>query len=351
MGARRACLRVRSALLRRVGDAIATCADLEPYAPIVAMLAGASRLSAIRGTPPQCANADDDSAHVLASVVLHLARCAKLPRQSRESLQQVACAAALGACSRTHLSHFQSRSDGSSSPRREIFRALQVLVPHALQLPADALSLPTVEALLVLFSSGVAEARSPTREQRAAWSPPLLLHLLAAAYAHVSQPPSIGEVRAGTDASRDARVQELGRWVTSVSNILQSLQKIVRLACAERAGGACAPGTRGLGEGRSGGGARGGGGGIVKGDGAGGFRLDRHERAAAGRLLAAVGTKGVTAVLEAWRPSSSLEEEGGGGEHLIKEGGFAEGHRLAPLVRSIEEMLQGSAEATLALAG
>jgi len=336
VGARRACLRVRGALLRRVGDAIATCADLEPYAPIVSMLADASRLSAIQGTSPQSANADDDSAHVLASVVRHLASCAKLPRQSRKSLEQVTCAAALGAGWR--LSHFQSRSDVSSSPRREVVRALQVLAPHALQLPVDALSLPTVEALLVLCSLGVSEACPPTRQQRAVWSPPLLLHLLAAAQAHVSQPPSVVEVSAGTGVGGEARVHELGRWVTSVSNILQSLQKIVRLACAERAVSVRAPGRRGLGEERSGGAAHGGGGGRVEGDGD-GSRLDSQVRGAVESLLTALGKDNVTAVVEALRLSSSLEE------------GSAPGRRpFAPLTRSIEEMLRGGAAATPALA-
>jgi len=199
VAAHRACERVKEALLSCVGDAVATSPDdaLRTFEPAMAIAVdGLVRAGSLPArAPPSCPSpaaphdenaTPNGTAHLAVSLLARLAAAPKITALKHASLQVVARTAALGAASYRPTQSQVSAGSGEAGGggrggmqealgvEEAVEKALKTLAPLVLRVPARALSLVSVEALLSLCTWC-----------RDAPPPRLLLHLLAAAEAHV----------------------------------------------------------------------------------------------------------------------------------------------------------------------
>ena len=266
---RRACTRVAASLLHQLAAAIASCPerDLHTLAqalPIADDRLWHSRVASVQGHEPSPSVAalpprrgwDHAEPHAHAGVEAEVkAVCAVFSRLAARpqmtalnsgALEALARAAALGA--------LYNCSDSSDAGGGEVVGALKTLGLEALRMPATALSLSTVDAMLLLCCTCLRQdARGPGREgegghtqsrsqavagSQACLAPPgaplppgLLLHLVSAAAAHVQK-------------QRGALVAA-GREQTC-AQMLRSLARIVEGApvrCGNAVGGGCLGGS------------------------------------------------------------------------------------------------------------
>jgi len=263
VAARRACKRVSGLLLRHVATAVATCPDLTTFTTVLPMAADAlwpSQLSPARAghfCAPRGAlhdpshDADEACVQVVTAVLHRLSIRPKISALSREALEHVSRAAAVGAmyhCRPKANLSLSSLADvggstggdidcgeGSGGGSWRVGEALKTLAPLALRVPCAALSLPAIEALLLLCTysqpdspaSNVSNTTGNCSGQSSGGGggssnkdtggigsgvgqlpSRMLLHLLAAAETHVSVPSGQGGRVEAREAGADTHTTE-----------------------------------------------------------------------------------------------------------------------------------------------
>ena len=244
---RRACTRVAASLLHQLAPAIASCPerDLHTFAqalPITDDRLWHSRVASVQGHAPSSSVAAlparlggqhaephphagvEAEVEAVSAVFSRLAARPQMPALNSGALEALARAAALGA--------LYNCSDGSDAGGGEVVGALKTLGLEALRMPAAALSLSTVDAMLLLCctclqkdasgagregghvqsrSHAVVGSQASLASPDAALPPGLLLHLVSAAAAHVQK-----QRGALVAAGREQTGAQMLRWLTRI---------------------------------------------------------------------------------------------------------------------------------------